>query len=172
MVYQNRSKRIFNIGATAIFLVVVAMHAAHADSTVYKYTGPDGVTVFSQSLPENYRPAAVTTITIKTLPVEQQRAAIRMMDAMQSRVNARIHKHQSKLAAADQQVNVAIKNLQQAESELQSGSVPTGGDRIGKVGGGSRLRASYFLRVEKLQHAVDHAKAILDQAYRKRNNLR
>lgn len=172
MVYQNRSKRISNIGATAIFLVVVAMHAAHADSTVYKYTGPNGVTVFSQSLPENYRPAAVTTITIKTLPVEQQRAAIRMMDAMQSQVDVTIHKQQSKLAAADREINVAIKNLQQAESDLQSGSVPTGGDRIGKVGGGTRLRESYFLRVEKLQRAVDHAKAILDQAYRKRNNLR
>ena len=172
MVHQNRSKRFFNVGATAIFLAVVAMHAAHADTTVYKYTGPNGVTVFSQSLPENYRPAAVTTITIKTLPVEQQRAAIRMMDAMQNNVDNSIQNQQSKLARADQQVNAAITNLQKAESNLQSGSVPTGGDRIGKVGGGTRLRASYFLRVEKLQHAVDHAKVILDQAYRKRNNLR
>lgn len=172
MVHQNRSMRFLNVSALAILLLVIAMHAAHANSTVYKYTGPDGVTVFSQSLPENYSPAAVTTITIKTLPVEQQRAAIRMMDAMQNRGDTRIQKQQSKLAGADQQVNVAITNLQKAESNLQSGSVPTGGDRIGKVGGGTRLRESYFLRVAKLQHAVDHAKVTLDQAYRKRNNLR
>lgn len=172
MVHQNRSMGFPNASALAILLLLVAMHAAHADSTVYKYTGPNGVTVFSQSLPENYSPTAVTTITINTLPVEQQRAAIRMMDAMQNRVDTSIQKQQSKLARADRQVNIAITNLQKAESNLQSGSLPTGGDRIGKVGGGTRLRESYFLRVEKLQHAVDHAKAILDHAYRKRNNLR
>ncbi|HUX82123.1 MAG TPA: hypothetical protein VMV35_04740, partial [Halothiobacillus sp.] len=78
----------------------------------------------------------------------------------------------SKLDEADREINVAITNLQKAESNLQNGSVPTGGDRIGKVGGGTRLRESYFLRVEKLQRAVDHAKHKLEQAYQKRNDLR
>ena len=95
-----------------------------------------------------------------------------MLDAMENKADAGIQQQHSKLLEADRQINVAIKNLQQAESDLQSGSVPTGADRIGKVGGGTRLRESYFLRVEKLQGAVDQAKLALEHAYRKRNNLR
>jgi len=172
MAHQFKSMRFIPASASAIFILLITMYAAHADTSVYKYTGPDGVTVYTQTLPENHSPGAVTTITIQTLPVEQQRAAIRMLDAMEKKADAGIQQPHSKLSDADRQINVAIKNLQHAESKLQSGSVPTGADRIGKVGGGTRLRESYFLRVAKLQGAVDQAKLALEQAYRKRNNLR
>lgn len=172
MVHQFRSMRIPNVAASAVLLSLVAMHAAHADTIVYRYTGANGVTVYTQVLPENHPPGEVTTITIKTLPVEQQRAALRMLDAMQRENSTGIEKRRSKLADADKKVNDAISKLQHAEAELQSGSEPTGADRIGKVGGGTRLRESYFQRVEKLQHAVDKAKLELEQAYRERNNLR
>jgi Domain of unknown function (DUF4124) len=172
MVNQFRSMRFPTVAACAVLLSLIAMHAAHADNIVYKYTGPNGVTVYTQALPENPPPGAVTTITIETLPVEQQRAALRMLDAMQRENAAGIGKQRSKLDEADRQVNDAISKLQHAEAELQSGSVPTGADRIGKVGGGTRLRDSYFRRVEKLQRAVDRAKRELEQAYRQRNNLR
>jgi hypothetical protein len=172
MVHQIRSMHFLNAGASAALLWLVAMHAAQADTIVYKYTGPNGVTVYTQVLPENHPPGEVTTITIKTLPVEQQRAALRMLDAMQRETAAGIEKQRSKLDEADQKVNDAINKLQHAEAELQSGSKPTGADRIGKVGGGTRLRESYFQRVEKLQRAVDKAKHELEQAYRERNNLR
>ena len=172
MAHHFKSARSATVQASAVVALMVTMHAAQADTTVYKYTGPDGVTVYTQFLPENYSPAAVTTITIQTLPVAEQRAAVRMLDAMQNKADAGIQERRSKLDEADRQINDAIKNLQQAEADLQSGSVPTGADRIGKVGGGTRLRESYFLRVEKLQHAVDKAKLALEQAYRKRNNLR
>jgi len=172
MARQSKSTRCPPASASAIFILLLAMHAAHADTSLYKYTGPDGATVYTQSLPENYSPGAVTTITIKSLPVAQQRAAIRMLDAMEKKADAGIREQHSKLGDADRQINVAIKNLQQAESDLQSGSVPTGADRIGKVGGGTRLRESYFLRVAKLQGAVDQAKLALEQAYRKRDDLR
>ena len=172
MVHQIRSMRFLNVAASVVLLSLVAMHAAHADTIVYKYTGPNGVTVYTQALPENHPPGEVTTITIKTLPVEQQRAALRMLDAMQRETDTSIEKQRSKLDKADQKINDAISKLQHAEAELQSGSVPTGADRIGKVGGGSRLRESYFQRVQKLQRAVDKAKLELEQAYRQRNNLR
>ncbi len=172
MARQSKSTRCSPVSASAVFILLLAMQAAHADTTVYKYTGPDGVTVYTQTLPENHPPESVTTITVKTLPVEQQRAAIRMLDAMEKKADAGIQEQHSKLLDADQQINKAIKNLQQAEANLQSGSVPTGADRIGKVGGGTRLKESYFLRVEQLQRAVDNAKLELEQAYRKRNELR
>jgi hypothetical protein len=171
MAFQIRSTHFLNVAASAALLSLVAMHAAQADTIVYKYTGPNGVTVYTQALPENHPPESVTTITINTLPVEQQRAALRMLDAMQ-RETAGIEKQRSKLDEADRKVNDAISKLQHAEAELQSGSKPTGADRIGKVGGGTRLRESYFKRVEKLQRAVDQAKLELEQAYRRRNNLR
>lgn len=172
MAHQSKSTRCSPVSASAVVIFLIAMHAAHADTSVYKYTGPDGVTVYTQTLPENYSPGAVTTITVQTLPIEQQRAAIRMLDAMENKADARIQQQHSKLLDADRQINVAIKDLQHAESKLQSGSVPTGADRIGKVGGGTRLRESYFLRVAKLQGAVDQAKIALEEAYRKRDNLR
>ncbi|MGB9094845.1 MAG: DUF4124 domain-containing protein [Gallionella sp.] len=172
MVFQIRSMRFRYVAASAALLSLVAMQAAHADTIVYKFTGPNGVTVYTQVLPENHPPGEVTTITIRTLPAEQQRAALRMLDAMQRETDAGIEKQRSMLDEADRKVNDAISKLQHAEAELQSGSVPTGADRIGKVGGGTRLRESYFRRVEKLQRAVDKAKRELDQAYRERNNLR
>lgn len=165
MVHQINPLRFPIVAACAVLLSLVAMHAAHADTIVYKYTGPNGVTVYTQALPENHPPDKVTAITIKTLPAEQQRAALRMLDAMQRETDTRIDKQHSKLVVADRQINDAIIKLQQAEAGLQSGSVLTGKDRIGKVGGGTRLRESYFQRVEKLQRAVDKAKLKLEQAY-------
>jgi len=172
MAHQSKSTRSSPVSASAVVILLIAMHAAHADTSVYKYTGPDGVTVYTQTLPENHSPGTVKTITIQTLPIEQQRAAIRMLDAMENKADAGIQQQHSKLRDADRQINVAIKDLQHAESKLQSGSVPTGADRTGKVGGGTRLRESYFLRVAKLQGAVDQAKIALEEAYRKRDNLR
>ncbi|MGB7598283.1 MAG: DUF4124 domain-containing protein [Gallionella sp.] len=172
MAHHFKSVHFGAFNMSAVFILLTAMHAAQADTTVYKYTGPDGVTVYTQSLPENYSPSAVTTITIQTLPVEEQRAAVRMLGAMQNQAAAGMQERRSKLDEADRQVNDAITNLQKAEAALQSGSKPTGTDRIGKVGGGTRLRESYFQRVEQLQRAVDNAKLALEQAYRKRNDLR
>ena len=158
--------------ASIMFVLSIAMPAAHADTFVYKYTGKDGVTVYSQTLPDHFRPGDVQTVTIETLPAEQQRAAIRMLDAMESRVDAKLQERHAKLANADRQIGKAIKNLQQAESNLKRGSIPDGADRVGKIGGGSRFRESYFLRVSRLQSAVEQAKLSLDEAYRARNDLR
>ena len=101
MFKKFRLTLLLNAGASAVLLSLVAIHAAHADTIVYKYTGPNGVTVYTQALPENRPPEAVTTITIKTLPVEQQRAALRMLDAMQRETDAGIEKRRSKLDEAE-----------------------------------------------------------------------
>jgi len=172
MPHQIISNRPSLIAASAMFVLSVTMHAARADTFVYKYTGQDGVAVYSQTLPESYRPDDVQTIAIETLSVEQQRAAVRMLAVMENKIGARLEKRQTKLDIADQDIVTAIKNLQQAESDLKNGSDPVAGERIGKVGGGTRLRESYFLRLSRLQAAVEQARLALDEAYRKRDNLR
>lgn len=172
MLLQVISIRSVLVSATTMLVLFMAMPEALADTFIYKYTGKDGVTVYSQTLPDNYRPGDVQTVTIETLPVEQQRAAVRMLDAMKSRVDAKLQERHAKLANADQQIGKAIENLQQAESNLKRGSVPYAADRVGKIGGGTRLRESYFLRVSRLQSAVEQAKLSLDEAYRERNDLR
>ncbi len=48
MVFQIRSMHFLYASACAVLLPLVAMHAAHADTIVYKFTGPNGVTVYTQ----------------------------------------------------------------------------------------------------------------------------
>ncbi len=105
MAHRSRSVHFGAFNMSAVFILLTVMQAVQADTTVYKYTGPDGVTVYTQSLPENHPPESVTTITIKTLPVEQQRAAVRMLDAMQNKAAAGMQERRSELDQADRQVN-------------------------------------------------------------------
>lgn len=160
------------IAASTVFALLIATPASYADTLLYKYTGADGVTVYAQTMPEHYQPGEVQTITIETLPVEQQRAALRMLAVMEKRIDAKVEARHAKLVDADQHISAAIKHLQQAETNLKNGSVPSGADRIGKVGGGTRLRESYFLRVSHLQLLVEQAKQTVDEAYQVRNDLR
>lgn len=160
------------VAAAALFVLAVAAAGAHGNAIVYKYTGRDGVTVYSQTLPENYSPRNVETIEIGSMPVEQQRAAVRMLDAMSAQTDADAAARAAKLDQADRDIDAAIKNLQQAEQNLKKGSELVGGDRVANINGGSRIRESYFLRVSQLQAAVELAKQKLDQAYVERNDLR
>jgi hypothetical protein len=66
----------------------MALRTAQADTIVYKFTGRDGDTVYSQTPPENDSPANVQAVKIESLPAEQQRAAVRMLDAMNKQSNA------------------------------------------------------------------------------------
>jgi hypothetical protein len=172
MPLKATSRYLASMAASGICALLVAVPAAHADTLIYKFTGKDGIPVYTETLPENYRPGEVQTIKIETLPIDEQRAAIRMLAAMDAKVNARTRARRARLDLADQQVTIAIGNLQQAEANLEKGSIPVAGDRIGKKGGGTRLRESYFLRVSRLQGLVEQAKQALDKAYKERNNLR
>lgn len=171
MSFQILSARTVFFAASTMLVWSVAC-AVHADDFVYKYTGRDGVTVYSQTLPESYSPGNVQTVKIETLPTEQKRAAVRMLDAMQKKSNSTAAERSTKLDIADRNIAAAIKNLQRAELNLQNATVPVGGDRVANIGGGTRLRESYFSRLSRLQGIVEQAKLALDQAYTERNNLR
>ncbi|HTP60914.1 MAG TPA: hypothetical protein VMJ14_02420 [Burkholderiales bacterium] len=72
----------------------------------------------------------------------------------------------------EQEIVDAYQALGRAEQARTAGETPRPGERLGKVGGGSRLTEAYFARLESLDANVQKAKARLDRAYEERNQLR
>ncbi len=160
------------MAVSALLVLSIAASTAQADAIIYKYTGRDGVTVYSQTLPESHSPGDVQTVRVESLPPQQQRAAVRMLDTLNKNANDKAASLVTRLDIADRNIAAAIKNLQHAEQNLKKGSELVGGDRVANFDGGSRIREEYFLRVSQLQGAVEQAKQALDQAYVERDNLR
>jgi hypothetical protein len=145
---------------------------AQAQTRIYKWTGLDGVTGYSQTPPEEGRSHDVQVITVETLPLEQQQAARRMLAHMERNADAQLATIRNRYAQADQNVHKALQYLQRAENELRDGSEPGGSDFIGNFRGGARLRESYFERVAQLEATVKDARQALDDAYAARNAVR
>lgn len=78
----------------------------------------------------------------------------------------------SALDRAYDEVLAARKDLQEAEERQRAGTEPLPGERLGIVGGGSRLGPGYFARQAQLEKDVQDARARLDRAYRDWNEVR
>jgi hypothetical protein len=76
------------------------------------------------------------------------------------------------LDRAYEAVLTARKQLQEAEDRRLAGIEPLPGERLGIAGGGTRLGPEYFARQEKLAKDVGEARARLDEAYRRWNDVR
>jgi Domain of unknown function (DUF4124) len=142
---------------------------AQTDTQIYKWVDKDGVVSYSQSKPVDPGAHDITTITVKGLPADRQRAAARMLANLEKLSDAETAAREKRLAAADKRIDAALQRLQSAEHELSAGAEPTGYDRVGNVGGHARLRDSYFERVAQLQAQVDQARQALDAAYAARD---
>lgn len=170
---MNDSLRISHVTACAVTVAaVVFSQAAVAETRFYKWTGSDGVTSYSQAPPPAGQGRDVQSLTVDTLPIEQQQAARRALAHMARKADAQAAVIRNRLAQADRNVSTALANLQRAESALRAGSMPLGTDRIGNFGGGTRLRESYFQRVAQLEAKVMAARETLDAAYVARNAVR
>lgn len=146
--------------------------AAHADDTVlYRWVDKNGVVTYSQEKPAAGEGQNVTTVSVPTLPPDQQRAINRGLLEMEKKADADYQAHKARQAAADARVDAALKRLQQAEQRLAAGSQVQGGDRVGMTDGYSRLRASYFDRVAQLEADVSRARKELDAAYAARDRV-
>ncbi|MBV8635259.1 MAG: DUF4124 domain-containing protein [Burkholderiaceae bacterium] len=155
---------------TLILIAVLAAGSACAqDTVIYKTVDKNGAVSYSQDKPAEDAGQTVTTISVPTLPPEQQRAANRALLAMDKREDADYQAHREKQKAADARIDAALKRLQQAEQRLAQGSQVRGGDRVGNVNGYTRLRDSYFNRVSQLEADVARAKQDLDAAYSARD---
>ena len=78
----------------------------------------------------------------------------------------------SELDRAYDEILAARKSLQEAEEWQRAGVEPLPGERLGIAGGGSRLGPDYFARQEQLEKDVQKARARLDKAYRRWNEVR
>jgi hypothetical protein len=76
------------------------------------------------------------------------------------------------LSAAVAEIRNATTALETAKQKLKSGLEPGPGERLGTVGGHTRLSPSYWHRVRELELAVDDARERLDDAYSARNALK
>ena len=151
---------------------IAAASAAHAeDAVIYKWVDKYGVVTYSQNKPAAGEGQNVSAISVPTLPPEQQRAANRALLQMEKSADADYQAHKDRQRVADARVEAALKRLQQAEQRLTSGSQIQGGDRVGMVNGYSRLRGSYFDRVNQLETEVARARKELDAAYAARDQI-
>jgi hypothetical protein len=172
----------------ASFLLVPAAEA----ETVYKYRRPDGRTIYSNKLEPGLE-------LIETFQYKFADPAPARPGAAQSAVEgeARIEKRLDELQVAWTEVQDARSALALAEERLRVGSEPQEGDRIGVVTGAappavggvprtgrpatggtmrgavrSRPSPEYVARVEALEADVASARARLDAALRRYNDLR
>lgn len=145
---------------------------AHAtDVVIYKWVDKNGVVSYSQNKPPESDAHDVTTLSIPTLPPEQQRAANRTLMQLEKHADADYAARKQRQQAADARIETALKRLQDAERRLSAGAQVNGGDRVGNVNGYTRLRESYFNRVAQLEASVAQARQELNDAYAARDQI-
>ncbi len=141
-----------------------------ATQNIYKSWLPDGsVTYAAQPVPGATK---IERIDVQTLSPEQRRAAHRLLQMDQATIRQGDAILQREWTKVDNEITHAQKALAGAEQALRNGRTPLPGERLGMRGGGSRLDARYFARIQRLEDAVNAARKRLDKAYQARNNLR
>ena len=146
-------------------LLLAGASAMAAADTIYKYER-DGRMVYSDSPVKGAKLLERIDLPAPPPAVQAPRAEPRggMSELAETRA--------AELNAADEQIKEAARVLKEAEARQQQGIEPLPGERLGKVGGGSRLAPGYFNRQQDNAADVDAARANLDEAYRLRNQVR
>lgn len=144
-----------------------------ADDVIYKSVGQNGEVTYAWK--PDPKAVRTETITVDTLSPEQRRA-VNQLQQQEARAELKADTYadslEEKWKRVDQEIKDAQAGLRHAETALVKGRTPHPGERLGTVGGGSRLTQVYFDRIRSLELAVEQAKQRLDQAYGARNNLR
>ena len=153
-----------------VALVLALAPAVAAAQSVYKYQRPDGSTVYSDVPLSGARLIGRFELVpvpspAKAEPARPERGAAKNPDEL-------AHQRVQDLDAADAAIKAADQSLKEALERQQAGVEPQPGERLGNVGGRSRLTPDYFERQRALAAEVDAARARLDEAYRQRNQLR
>jgi hypothetical protein len=147
-----------------VALLLVAAPALAAAETIFKYRRPDGRIVYSDSTVKGAK-----RIGVLDLPAPPPAAPRSEPPRFSSEVAVT---RRADLAAADAEIREATLALRNAEERQKQGVEPLPGERLGMVGGNSRLSESYFERQQVLANEVDMARARLDEATRLRNAAR
>src|SRR5438445_3994388 len=138
--------------------------------TVYKYRRSDGTVVYSDAPIQG----AKLIGRFELVPVPQPQGVARGDRSQHSEdlAGERAEQRARALNAADAEIKAAEQALRDAEERQQAGVEPLPGERLGNVGGRTRLGPAYFERQRTMAAEVDTARARLDEAYRLRNELR
>ena len=177
------------VGLAALIACLLFASAAAAD-TVYKYRRPDGRTIYSNRLEPGLE--LIETFDYKFEPAQSPRGSARGT----AEGEARIRKQLDALQAAWTEVQDATQALAAAEERLRKGPEIQEGDRVGVASGiappgaggvpagappaiggpmsGHRGRPSpeYLAKVAELERDVSFARARLDAALSRYNQLR
>jgi hypothetical protein len=162
-----RKGAIFMTAIKGIVTVILAAASGLATAgTIYKYERPDGTTVYSDSPVKGAK-------LVERLDFQEPPPA--GAPAQQARDGSADDFAASRLEAideADMRLQGAARALRDAEQRQEKGVEPLPGERLGTVGGKSRLAPSYFDRQQNNAADVDAARAALDEAYRLKNAVR
>ncbi|MBW8078419.1 MAG: DUF4124 domain-containing protein [Gallionella sp.] len=166
---SNQTQAILNVMVCAMCLFATIAQA----ETIYRSIGTDGEITYSAQPVPGARES--TALKMESLTPEQRRAGLllrRQEIGIAAGVDAQLQARENEWKLADREITSAQQALAAAETALQNGRTPLGGERRADVGGGTRLTEDYFLRLRNLELQVEQAKARLDQAYTARNSLK
>ena len=152
-----------------VALVLALAPAFAAADTVYKYQRPDGTVVYSD-VPLRGAKLIGRFQLVPSPPPKAERA--RPGRGAVADPNEIARQRVQDLDAADAAIKAADQSLKEALERQQAGVEPQPGERLGNVGGRSRLTPGYFERQRALAAEVEAARARLDEAYRMRNQFR
>lgn len=159
-----------------LLIALACATTALAQTVIYKVRYADGRIGFTDSPPRDAtilerrdlgRPANVAPA-----PPPRANAPERATSAQPAAQDAASAAAAADLGAAWQEINDAQRALDEARRALETGREPLPGERLGLVGGGSRLSPDYDARVRALEEAVVAAEARLKDAHGARNAAR
>lgn len=157
---MNRLPRSRPLGLLAALL---ALAATPVQAQLYRYVGPDGRTVFADSVPPDARQVeriapedtvSPTQAAAQRRRVEQEQAQEKAEEQAELERSAQ---RRAQFDAAYDALQAAKADLEAARQRLQDGAEPLPGERIGNRGGGTRLRESYFQRQAQLKADAQEA---------------
>ncbi len=147
----------------AILLLIVPLMVAAQEQPqrIYRSVMPDGHIIYGDKpAPGAIKAEQVQLPTLNTIPPVQGGSDTATPPAPQP------------LDEANAEIANAQQALDQAKAALEAGREPLPGERIGKVGGDTRLTDAYHARIQALEDAVTAAQQRLDAALAARNSLR
>lgn len=138
---------------------------------VYKYRMPDGSVAYTHEVSTKGKlEDVIGAPPPDSAQIEQALRAKRKRE--EDKANLLASKNVADLSAAVAEIRNATMALETAKQKLKAGLAPEPGERIGIVGGHTRLSPAYWRRVRALELPVDDARERLDDAYSARNAIK
>ena len=139
--------------------------AAMAES-IYKSVMPDGRVMYGEKPQPGASSVKKSTVSISDTGVKP--ASKTEIDS----INRRAQKRSQLLDKTSKTVQIAEGDLRKAKIDREAGIEPHPGERLGIVGGGTRLSEAYWRRQQILEERVDTASQLLKKARQGYNEAR